>query len=856
MPAVPPPSGAVGAVLAEWRVTSTPPGAAADPAALDARAPAWTRAEVPGTAAAALRAAGAWSLDGPARRFDAEDWWYRCVFAAAAEEREGPWRLELDGLASVADVWCNGRPVLRSENMFVAHRVALREPLLPTNQIDVRFAALDGLLSARRPRPRWRAPMVEHQQLRWLRTTLLGRTPGWSPPTAAVGPWRPIRLRRPAPVEVEAWTARPRIEGPDGVLELTATLTVPALVSAARLTLERASGPLSCPLTIEPVVPPQGSDRQEAPFGGARSVRVGGALRVPEVEPWWPHTHGAQPLHQAALLVTIAGQELEVRRWRVGFRTLELDTRAGDFALTWNGARVFWRGACWTPLDPVTLSASPAQQRAALEAVRDAGMNMIRIGGTMVYEDDAFLDLCDELGIVVWQDFMFANLDYPEDEPFRASVRQEARQMLLRWQGRPSLGILCGDSEGEQQAAMWGAPRAAWERPLFRDVLPSLCRDLCPDVPYWPSSASGGSFPHQVDAGTTSYYGVGAYLRPFDDARRSGLRFASECLAFANIPDEPTLTVLAGGPAAIPPKAHAPLWKARVPRDLGAGWDFDDVRDHYLRELFGCDPVALRSFDHERYLALGRVTTGEVMARAFAEWRRGGSSCRGALVWFLRDLAPGPGWGVVDALGRPKAAWHYLRRALAPRTVFLTDEGQNGLYLHVVNERPTPLDGELRLALFLRGQAPVGAGARRVFVPPREALQIPAVALLEGFVDTSYAYRFGPPGHDLVVASLYGEDGGLVAQAFAFPVGLPRERHADLGLRAVVEEGAGEATLLLESPRFAQSVAIDAPGFAPADNYFHLAPGISRRVPLRRITAAGRPQGTASPLNADRATKF
>src|SRR6185503_8401886 len=151
----------------------------------------------------------------------------------------------------------------------------------------------------------------------------------------------------------------------------------------------------------------------------------------------------------------------------------------------------------------------------------------------------------------------------------------EARQQLARWVGRPSLTVLCGDSEGEQQAAMWGAPAADWNRPLFRHVLPAAAAALCPDVPYWPSSASGGAFPHQPSAGSTSYYGVGAYLRPLDDARRSEVRFASECLAFANIP----------GPRGLPggggTKVHLPSWKARTPRDLGAGWDFDDVRDHY-----------------------------------------------------------------------------------------------------------------------------------------------------------------------------------------------------------------------------------------------------------------------------------
>ena len=183
-------------------------------------------------------------------------------------------------------------------------------------------------------------------------------------------------------------------------------------------------------------------------------------------------------------------------------------------------------------------------------------------------------------------------------------------------------------------------------------------------MPYWPSSAHGGAFAHQNDRGTSSYYGVGAYLRPLQDARLSGVKFATECLALANVPSQAALARMPGGATL---RTHQAAWRDRAPRDLGAGWDFDDVRDHYLRLLFGVDPTAVRARDHDRYLALSRAVSAELMRATFSEWRRPGSACRGALVLFLHDLWAGAGWGLLDDLGQPKAAFHGLREACAPR---------------------------------------------------------------------------------------------------------------------------------------------------------------------------------------------
>lgn len=841
-----PPSRAAAApgrrVLGEWLLCSTAPGHHAQPRDIDTAEDAqWVAAPV-GTVAAMLRAAGQWSLDGAPRRFDAEDWWFRTSFDVSSDEPL-PAILGLDGLAGLADVWVNGHHVLHSENMHVASVCPVQHLLrVGSNAVHLRFAALDAALVPRRARPRWRAPMIEHQQLRWFRQTPIGRTPGWTPPAAAVGPWRDVWLgsaRDAAPGGVEVRASL----GADGSGRVHVVVTCDAESAPA----ERVEFELAREGRV------LGVDLQSSPSGPSRWE---GQLRVDAPTLWWPHTHGEPALYGACARIWPSGgaRPRVLPTGAVGFRTVAVDHADGDFALSVNGVSVFCRGACWMPLDVVSLRSTGEGYRDAIAQARDAGMNMLRVSGATVYEDEAFFAACDEHGVLVWQDFMFSNMDYPADDAaFMESVRTEATQQLTRWRGHPCVAVVCGNSEVEQQAAMWGAPRELWSPPLFHDALRRWTSELLPEVPYWPSSAHGGAFPHQCDVGTSSYYGVGAYLRPQDDARRAQVRFTTECLGFSNVPEPETIARMPHGHAL---RVHHPAWKLRAPRDLGAGWDFEDVRDHYLTALFGVDPMRCRYADHDRYLALSRVVTGELMADAFAEWRRPGSNCRGALVWYLRDFWAGAGWGLIDDTGLPKACWYFLRRALQPLSVSVSDEGGNGLVAHLVNERGGPLDADLRVTLFGNGEVQVARAERRVPVAGRSAVTLPLATLFDGFLDLAYSYRFGPPPATLVHVQWLGAEGQCLAEAFHFPAGRPSATTHDMPLAATFRRlASGGLSLRLDATRFAQTVHLEFDGHAASDNYFHMAPGTTREVLLRPLKGEhhGVVKGWVRPLNSAQA---
>nr|WP_246282173.1 glycoside hydrolase family 2 protein [Paraburkholderia caffeinitolerans] len=806
-----------------WRCVSTPPGACASPAALDAatRAEDWLDAAVPGTIASALRAAGKLDAAHPAP-YSARDHWYRLTLTG-----HGMRRLRLHGLASIAEVWLDERLLLTSDSMFVAHDVEFE--LRGTATLALCFRTLDAALAARRTRARWRPRLVTPATLRNVRTTLLGRMPGWCPSLPAVGPWRPIELLADAPDALHSVDLSTSMQGDDGIVQV-AVRFVHAHDDAPAAKLHCAQA--------------------QAALAWRDAHTLSGTLRVPGAERWWPHTHGAPTRHAITLQLTRDAVLHDIGLGEVGFRTIEVERGPDDagFALRINGVPVFCRGACWTSADLATLTGTQEQLEHTFALVREAGMNMIRVGGTMVYESDAFYRLADTHGILVWQDFAFANFDYPTDAAFTTAVETEATQFLARTRRFAALAVLCGGSEADQQGAMFGLPPEMREQALFTQQLPAIVARERPDVPYVSNSPSGGTWPFSTRTGVTHYYGVSAYQRPLDDVRRSQVRFASECLAFANVPDDATLHDALGTI-----HAHDPRWKAAVPRDPGSGWDFDDVRDHYVRALFGIEPSQVRYEDPQRYLDLSRAVVAELMIDVFAEWRRAGSSCGGGLVWQLQDLRAGAGWGTIDALGRPKSAWHGLAQVLQPVQAVITDEGLNGLDIHLVNDGAHALAPQLELVCLRDGAVTVARGSRTVELAPRSVQRVSAADLLGRFFDLTHAYRFGPRAHDVTIATLRDPaSGAIVSEAFHLPERRAHERH-DLGIAVTPQRIESGWQLVIEAQRFARCVHIADAHYRARRDWFHLPPNRPVAIDLVPLEAGApdvAPDGEVRAINA------
>ena len=741
--------------------------------------------------------------------FDDDDWWFRATMPRLSD---GPGVIEFDGLATIAEVWFNRELVLKSDNMFVAHRCEVE--LQTENVLVVVCRSMKQHLAIRRRRPQWKTRLVSNQQLRWIRTTLLGRMPGWSPGPAPVGPWRPVRAVSFDTTRVTDFRAASEIAGGgDGVVDI------------------------SCEVNGGP-----GADRVARSSEGSRpnwitmapSGRWIGRAVVPAPRRWFPHTHGEPALYQVSVGVLASGEEMTFDQQPIGFRTVDVARWNAQVQLVINGVEVFARGTCWVPPDVVAMWSDDASLRRALEQVVDCGMNLLRVPGTTVFEQPRFHELCDELGIMVWQDFMFANMQYPiSDEGFVVSIIAEATEQSIRLCRHPSTVVLCGGSEVEQQAAMMGAAEDVTAghqlgSVLLRDIVRSVDRDIA----YVVDSPSGGPLPFSLSSGVSHYFGVGAYLRPLEDARTAGVRFASECLAFANVPDQGCVDSFMKGVRA----PQAPEWKIGVPRDGGAGWDFDDVRDHYCQVLFGIVPSDVRYADPERYLDLGRATSAFVVEQTVAEWRRSRNPCSGAIVLQLRDVRAGAGWGLIDVFGHPKAAFYGMRRAARPVALLMSDDGLDGLKLAVHNDLDRSFVGSVEISVI--GRDTVEVASTSVDVPAGHSCELDAAELLAGFSDLTYAYRFGPLRHEVVVAKLLDDAGSAVSAAHYFPGGFARPMVSDDVLSASARLVPGGIEVEVSARSLAQFVSLDFGDHYPDDNWFHLEPGAQRVVTCRPLASA------------------
>lgn len=649
---------------------------------------AWHRATVPGCVHTDLLANGL--IEDPFFRDNEQklqwigktDWEYRTSFdISPATLSRRHLELVFEGLDTYATVTLNGEKILEADNMFRTWRVDVKKALRPgTNTLHVLFRSPIAEVLPIMAKLPYKLPAPNDQGEKtspFTRKAPYHYGWDWGPRFVTSGIWRPVRL--------EAWDDA-RIES--FYVQLKA-LDREAARMAAEVEIVSATE-REATVVIENLSATQVAAQQRVALkAGANIVNVDFAIARPAL--WWPNGMGPQTLYTLRARLLADRRLLDQQTTRIGLRTLELrrkpDQWGKSFEFVINGVPVFAKGGNWIPADSFPTRITRARRQQLLESVRDANMNMVRVWGGGIYESSDFYELCDELGIMVWQDFMFACSMYPGDQHFLDNVRAEATDQVKRLRNHPSIVLWCGNNEVETAWQHWGwkesLPAKLWDDYLkiFHGVLPEVCAKLDPSRPYWPSSPSSNleDDPDSQRTGDVHYWAVWHAAAPFSEYEKQFPRFMSE-YGFQSFPEIETVR------AYTLPEDHdieSPVMLAHQRHPRGNQL----IREYMLREY-------LPPKDFESFLYVSQVLQAEGIKIGAEHLRRIRPRNMGSLYWQIDDCWPVASWSGIDYFGRWKALHYYARRFYAPVLVSLREEADR-VELYVVSDATAPMAGEL-----------------------------------------------------------------------------------------------------------------------------------------------------------------
>ncbi|WP_085477375.1 glycoside hydrolase family 2 protein [Rathayibacter oskolensis] len=664
-------------------------------------------AAVPGVVHTDLLAAGLIEdpfLDGNERLQEwigATDWRYATAFEWADQGHD---RVELDfgGLDTVADVRLNGVTVLESRNQHRSYRVPvdglLREG---RNELTVDFSAPVSAADRASLELGYR-PHVNHHPYNALRKSACSFGWDWGIDTSSSGIWRPVSLHSWSVARIASLVTSPTLDGSTGVLR-------------ASIRLDRAA---SGPITV----------RAEVAGGTAEAVLDDGAteasleVRVDDVDRWWPVGYGEPVLHDLVVTATAGGTELERVERRIGFRTVEIDTapdaEGAPFTLIVNGASVFVRGVNWIPDDAFPHRVDRARYERRLRQALDANVNLVRIWGGGIFESEDLYDTADELGLLVWQDFLLACAAYAEEEPLRSEIVAESREAVARLGAHASLVLLNGNNEN-----LWGHEDWNWKLRLegrtwgagyYFELFPAIVAELAPHVGYTPGSPfSPDPALHPNDELHGSMHLWEQWNRQdYPSYRDQRPRFVAEF----GWQGPPAWSTLVGSISDDPLTPESPGMLVHQKAMEGNAKLTDGLLPH----------LPLQNTMPEWHWAM-QLNQAAAVTVAIEYFRSLLPHCQGAILWQLNDCWPVVSWAAVDGDERPKPLLHALRKAFADRIVTVQPEGE-GLAVVAVNDSPEAWSGRLVVDRLDYDGTVLASTESTIEVAARSATRVPVAA--------------------------------------------------------------------------------------------------------------------------------
>ena len=644
----------------------------------------WHSAHVPGSVYADLMADG--TMPDPFWReneLDAfermkKDYVYQRTFTVTeAQLAHAHVELVCEGLDTLAHVSLNGHEIAFADNMHITWVWDVKEQLhTGENTLEIRFdSPIRYCAKKAEEAPGWESSDAT-PGFRHLRKAHCMFGWDWGPRLPDAGIWRPIFLR--------TWDAA-RLENAlmlqahhDGVVDVTIR---PEIAGESAWSAE-----ITAP------------DGEVLTLPGTTAAEQVITIEHPQL--WWPNGLGKQPLYRVTARLATG----DTRVWRIGLRTMtvsrEKDEWGEEFCHVVNGMKVFAMGADYIPEDNILARVTPERTRRLLEDCKAANFNAIRVWGGGYYPDDAFYDICDELGLLVWQDLMYACAFYDLTPDFERSIRVETHQNVARLRHHASLALICGNNEMEMFMA--GANSAlinhrTWEFvptyphhitdyvKMFEYILPAIVKETAPQTYWWPASpSSGGNFdaPNDENRGDNHYWDVWHGEKPFTEYRKFFFRYASE-FGFQSFP------------------CLKSVEQFTLPDDRNI---FSRVMERHQRNQAANGKILSylsqtfrypNSFDDLLYAS--QLMQAEAIRYGVEHWRRNRGRCMGAIIWQLNDIWPVASWASIDYYGRWKALHYAAKRFFAPVMISAEEEGELSQNPKINEYHPAPLEKSFRL---------------------------------------------------------------------------------------------------------------------------------------------------------------
>ena len=723
--------------------------------------------------------------------------------------------LVFDGLDTLAEIRLNGVLLGTADNMHRTWKYDIRECIKnkgnclsilfrsPTEYIRKRYEekALEGTEDAMRGFPYLRKA---HCMFGW----------DWGPRLPGCGIFRPVR-----------------ITGYDE-----------ACIDSVYVKQDHAEG--SVTLTFEPGIEyacgkPEGlrcTAEVLSPEGDLLlSADAAGEFRITDPQLWYPAGYGAQPLYTVRVMLHSGGSVIDTWERRIGLRTMTVTRRKDEFgesfAHTVNGTEIFAMGADYIPEDSLTGRTSPERTRHLLGDARLANQNCIRVWGGGYYPEDWFYDICDELGLIVWQDFMFACAAYDLSDEFEANIRAEIRDNVRRLRHHASLGLWCGNNEMEQFAAegQWvNSPELKeFYLRMYEEIFPEILAKEDPQTFYWPASpSSGGGFdePNAEDRGDVHYWDVWHGNKPFTEYRKFLFRYLSE-FGFQSFPAMKTI-----GSFTLPEDRNIYSYvMEKHQRNAAANGKIAS----YMSQTY----LYPSSFDTTVYAS--QLLQARAIQYGVEHFRRHRGICMGTVVWQLNDCWPVASWSSIDYYGRWKALHYYERRFFAP--VLLSCE-EEGILTQDTNPNAEPYEVRKSVRFNVSNETTedhtvdviwqTGNSLGVCRDEKKETLTVPALSAV-------WLEREDMPDADLYddhVSYRLEENGKVLSTGSVLFCQPKYYNFRDPELTARVE---GDE-IVVSASAYARDVEIfnEAEDLVLSDNYFDMEPG-DRRVKILR----GRPEG-------------